>query len=85
MLRGNHECRLLTSHFNFMDEVVHKYDSEVYYMFMEFFDVLPIAAFLENDIGRYLLVHGGISPELLDLSQINEIDRFCRSRGSLLN
>jgi diadenosine tetraphosphatase ApaH/serine/threonine PP2A family protein phosphatase len=81
MLRGNHECRLLTSHFNFMDEVVHKYDSEVYYMFMELFDVLPIAAFLENDIGRFLLVHGGISPELLDLSQINEIDRFVEPPG----
>lgn len=81
MLRGNHECRLLTSHFNFMDEVVHKYDSEVYYMFMELFDVLPVAAFLENDIGRFLLVHGGISPELLDLSQINEIDRFVEPPG----
>jgi hypothetical protein len=68
---------------------------------MELFDVLPIAAFLENDIGRFLLVHGGISPgifkkifiifcfffstneiiELLDLSQINEIDRFVEPPG----
>lgn len=24
--------------------------------------MLPVAAFLENDIGRFLLVHGGISP-----------------------
>jgi diadenosine tetraphosphatase ApaH/serine/threonine PP2A family protein phosphatase len=53
----------------------------VYYVFMELFDVLPIAAFLENDIGRFLLVHGGISPELLDLSQINEIDRFVEPPG----
>jgi serine/threonine-protein phosphatase 2B catalytic subunit len=52
-------------------------------VFMELFDVLPIAAFLENDIGRFLLVHGGISPELLDLSQINEIDRFVEPPGEV--
>lgn len=81
MLRGNHECRLLTSHFNFMEECSHKYDSEVYYVFMELFDVLPIAAYVDNNIGRFLLVHGGISPELLDLAQINEIDRFVEPPG----
>ena len=81
MLRGNHECRLLTSHFNFMDEFMHKYDAEVYYMFMELFDVLPVAAFVENNIGRFLMVHGGISPELDDLDDIQAIDRFVEPAG----
>jgi serine/threonine-protein phosphatase 2B catalytic subunit len=43
MLRGNHECRLMTTHFTFREECIDKYDEEVYDLIIESFQVLPIA------------------------------------------
>ena len=40
---------------------------------MESFDCLPLAADVGGD---YFCVHGGISPELLEVQAINNIDRF---------
>jgi serine/threonine-protein phosphatase 2B catalytic subunit len=39
---------------------------------MEIFDAMPIAC---NISSKYLAMHGGISPGLKQLDQINEIDR----------
>ena len=73
MLRGNHECRSLTSFFNFKQECEVKYDLEVYDRFMEAFDSLPIACII-ND--KFISVHGGISPSLHLVPEINKINRF---------
>jgi len=73
MLRGNHECRQMTSFFNFREECEHKYDISVYNAFMETFDMLPVAATIN---GKFLCVHGGLSPELPNLKAINGINRF---------
>lgn len=70
MLRGNHECRQMTSFFNFRDECLHKYDEQTYELFMETFDSLPIAC-LVND--KFLALHGGISPELKTLADIKNM------------
>jgi len=40
---------------------------------MEVFDTLPIAALVAK---KYLAVHGGISPKLNLVEEINKIDRF---------
>ncbi len=61
MLRGNHECRQLTSFFNFKLECDVKYDEEVYERVMESFDALPIACIINE---KFVAVHGGISPEV---------------------
>ena len=61
MLRGNHESRSMTENFTFRNEVIEKYDLEVYEMFMETFDALPISALVAK---KYLAMHGGISPDL---------------------
>ncbi|GIX65546.1 protein phosphatase 2B catalytic subunit, calcineurin family phosphatse superfamily protein [Babesia caballi] len=73
MLRGNHECRLLTEHFNFRTECELKYDADIYEEFMKSFDALPLCAVVNE---RFFALHGGISPELVTLSQINQLDRF---------
>lgn len=73
MLRGNHECRQMTSFFNFREECEYKYDLSVYNAFMDSFDNLPLAATIN---GKFLVVHGGLSPDLTQLKGINKINRF---------
>jgi len=72
-LRGNHECRQMTSFFNFRAECLYKYDQEVYELFMDSFDLLPLACVVN---GKFLALHGGISPDLRTLDDINAVDRF---------
>jgi serine/threonine-protein phosphatase 2B catalytic subunit len=73
MLRGNHESRNMTESFTFREEVIGKFDVEVYEAFMELFDALPIACVVDD---KYLAMHGGISPELNLIDEINKINRF---------
>lgn len=73
MLRGNHECRQMTSFFNFREECEYKYDISVYNAFMDSFDNLPLAATIN---GKFLVVHGGLSPELPNVKAINRVNRF---------
>ena len=74
MLRGNHESRAMTEHFTFRTEVLSKYkEQEVYELFIESFESMPLAAVVNND---YLCMHGGISPQLQDAEEINKINRF---------
>jgi len=73
MLRGNHECRHLSEFFNFMDECKYKYDLNIYEHIMNTFDSLPLAAVVNN---RFLCVHGGLSPDIRLISEINNIFRF---------
>eukprot|EP01084_Bolivina_argentea_P008602 16098_1 len=73
MIRGNHECRHLTSFFNFKDECLYKYTVELYDEIMNMFDNLPISATIN---GKFLCCHGGLSPDISTLNDIKEIDRF---------
>jgi serine/threonine-protein phosphatase 2B catalytic subunit len=71
-LRGNHECRQMTAFFNFRIEVLTKYDEETYNLFMDTFDVLPIGWLVNS---KFLAIHGGISPDLKTLDDLNNIKR----------
>ena len=74
LLRGNHESRAMTENFTFRNDVLDRYKEEqVYEMFLESFDSMPLAAIVNND---YLCMHGGISPLLTDAEDINKIKRF---------
>ena len=74
MLRGNHESRAMTEHFTFRTEILQKFhDEEIYELFMDCFESLPIAADVNGD---YLCMHGGISPDLRNKTDIEKINRF---------
>ncbi|CAM9888099.1 unnamed protein product, partial [Ectocarpus sp. 12 AP-2014] len=75
LIRGNHECRSLTTHFGFKDECKSKYGLPVYYRFLRCFELMPLCAVIANDHGRYFCTHGGISPDLTSLDQIAALDR----------
>lgn len=73
MLRGNHECRQLTSFFNFKDECTYKYNLQFYDEVMNSFDKLPLAALINK---AFFCVHGGLSPDLTSLEEVKQMDRF---------
>ena len=52
-----------------------KYNHEVYEALMDCFDFLPLAATVENDQGTILCMHGGLSPSIKSIEEIDQINR----------
>ncbi len=50
-----------------------KYDSEVYERIMESFDALPLSCLINE---KFICVHGGISPSLDIMEDLNKSNRF---------
>eukprot|EP00727_Mastigamoeba_balamuthi_P004873 m51a1_g14384 hypothetical protein (908) ;mRNA; f:296311-300861 len=77
LLRGNHESRLLSQTHTFETECDYKYNYDVCTAFETLFDSLPLAALVrDTPAGTCFCVHGGISPDLHKVADINAIDRF---------
>jgi len=72
-MRGNHECRQMTTFFNFKQECLLKYGAELYEVIMDSFDCLPISCIV-ND--KFVAIHGGLSPDVKTIQDIQEINRF---------
>ncbi|KAJ2700518.1 serine/threonine protein phosphatase Pzh1, partial [Coemansia spiralis] len=74
LLRGNHECASVTRVYGFYDECKRRCNVKVWKAFINAFNALPVAAVVANKI---FCVHGGLSPDLLTMSQIQQISRPC--------
>ena len=78
MLRGNHECSAINRLYGFYDDCARYYPKPiqgrmtVWDMFNDVFNCLPIAAIIDDKI---FCIHGGISPGLTSLDEIEELKR----------
>ncbi|CEG44961.1 serine threonine-protein phosphatase 2b catalytic [Plasmopara halstedii] len=75
LLRGNHECESISSFYGFRNECRVKYGISAYYHFLSCFQSMPIAALLSMSRGKVFCVHGGLSPKLKTIDEIQVIDR----------
>ena len=72
LLRGNHECASLNREYGFYDECKRRYNVKLWKKFVDVFNCLPYSAIVEDKI---IFMHGGLSPYLENLSQLNEVIR----------
>ncbi|KAK8899897.1 hypothetical protein M9Y10_002220 [Tritrichomonas musculus] len=73
LLRGNHEFECVNSFYGFKDECLKQYATgNIYDEFNEVFNYMPLAAIINQSV---FCVHGGLSPQLLSMDQINELTR----------
>jgi serine/threonine-protein phosphatase PP1 catalytic subunit len=72
LLRGNHEDAKINRIYGFYDECKRRFNVRLWKIFTDCFNCLPVAALIDEKI---LCMHGGLSPDLERLSQINELER----------
>ena len=73
LTRGNHESTEITQLYGFYDECVQKFgNANVWKMFTDLFNYLPISAIVENKI---FCLHGGLSPDIETIDEIRRLDR----------
>jgi len=72
LLRGNHECASINRIYGFYDECKRRYSIRLWKTFTDCFNCLPVSAVLEDKV---ICMHGGLSPELSQLEQINRVVR----------
>ncbi len=71
-VRGNHENQLTNMVFGFYSECQRRYNIRLWKLFVNLFNIMPVAALIED---RIFCMHGGIGPELQTLDQIDLIKR----------
>jgi diadenosine tetraphosphatase ApaH/serine/threonine PP2A family protein phosphatase len=77
LLRGNHEDRWINSVFGFQTELCDRLRDDIdspaiFTKFNDFFDYLPLAAIINDEV---LCLHGGIGSSINTLSDIEKIQR----------
>ncbi|KAF1758676.1 hypothetical protein GCK72_015135 [Caenorhabditis remanei] len=76
LIRGNHETPSVNANYGFRDELIEKFKegpgTELWNLYNEVFCFLPLAAVISE---RILCMHGGISPDLRTLKDIENINR----------
>ena len=72
LLRGNHESESISRIYGFYDECRRRVSIKAWKKFCLVFNYMPVACVIS---GRILCMHGGISQELSNIAQINELER----------
>lgn len=72
ILRGNHECASINRIYGFYDECKRRYSIKLWKTFTDCFNCLPVAGIVDEKI---FCMHGGLSPDLLNMEQIKRIMR----------
>lgn len=72
ILRGNHEFETTNAYYGFKAQVLAEYDENMYHHFNDCFTYLPLACILNE---TFFLVHGGISPNLSNVREIEAVMR----------
>ena len=72
LLRGNHESSVTNRIYGFYDECKRRYNVKLWKSFTELFNYLPVAAIIDDKI---LCMHGGLSPDLKSIQNIQDISR----------
>jgi len=77
LLRGNHDSRTLSQMYGLYSECLEKIKpkeeaQEIYNKINEIFDLFQLAAVVDN---KFFCVHGGLSPELKKIEELNNLDR----------
>ena len=69
---GNHESGSINRIYGFFDECKKRYNVKLWKNFVDLFNCLPLAASIDDKI---FIVHGGLSPELKLIENLNKIMR----------
>ncbi|ULT95827.1 hypothetical protein L3Y34_004474 [Caenorhabditis briggsae] len=84
LLRGNHETPSVNKIYGFYVECQVKYGVGIWWDFQSCFNRMPMAGLISKKV---LCMHGGLSPELVNLDTIRNIPRPCEplDRGLLID
>ena len=72
LLRGNHEDERINCLHGFLDECLHTYSYNTWKAVNDVFNVMPLAGIVGE---RIFCVHGGLSPRLVSIFQIQDIHK----------
>ncbi|XP_002138809.1 serine/threonine-protein phosphatase alpha-2 isoform-like [Drosophila pseudoobscura] len=74
LLRGNHESAGINRIYGFYDECKRRYTIKLWRTFVDCYNCMPVSAVVDEKI---FCCHGGLSPDLLSMSQIGQLSRPC--------
>ncbi|KAH8299413.1 hypothetical protein KR044_001220, partial [Drosophila immigrans] len=72
LLRGNHESQSINQIYGFFDECKRRYSTKLWKAFVDCYSCMPVAAVVSN---RVFCCHGGLSPSLSSIADINCLQR----------
>ena len=72
LVRGNHEVDSINRIYGFYDECKRRHSIKLWKVFGQVFSFMPICALIDKKV---FCMHGGISPDLVDLNQLKKIKK----------